>query len=254
MTERRGGSNDLERRIDTLQAELNETRELLNRRAARYARTLQALTNLETRQLRQEIHDGASQTLTGVAYLAHCLTAALTRRGLPDAADADKIEKISGAAIDRARGLTKCLSLAGAGPEGLERSLQELATFTTEVLDVPCSFDCQAVLSHRLGHTSVHLFRIALDAVRMLVKSEFCTGIDIAIVVEGSEVVMNVRGKGADAQMVATSEIKKNNLWARADLIGATLSVRQDDPGAAVVRCVLPRLDDDALFRSAPLS
>ncbi len=107
-------------------------------------RRLQSLV-LETaervqRRLGQDLHDGLSQQLSGVAYLAHLLWKKPEARSLPEAAEAQRILDVVNEAGQQARAIARGLLPVKAEPAGLAVALRRLASTMERTYPLMCWF------------------------------------------------------------------------------------------------------------------
>src|SRR4030095_16165440 len=82
-------------------------------------------------------------------------------------------------------------------PEGLMRTLRELAQRTRELYRVDCRFECPTpVLIHRHSAAN-HLYRIAQEGGNNAVKHGKPTRIQIRLAMTGQQIILSVRDNGA---------------------------------------------------------
>src|SRR5438445_10233504 len=67
------------------------------------------ISEREQRRIGQDLHDGLSQQLRGIAYISHVLHERLAKEGRPEAADSGRITKLLDEAVDEARSLARGL-------------------------------------------------------------------------------------------------------------------------------------------------
>jgi signal transduction histidine kinase len=77
------------------------------------------------RRVGQDLHDGLSQQLRGIAYLSHVLQQTLTDKALPEAKDAARIGELLHHAISQTRDLSRGLTPVKLEADGLMSALSE---------------------------------------------------------------------------------------------------------------------------------
>jgi len=68
------------------------------------------ISDREQRRIGQDLHDGLTQQLRGVAYISHALHERLVREGRPESNDSGRITKLLNQAVDEARSLARGFS------------------------------------------------------------------------------------------------------------------------------------------------
>ena len=128
------------------------------------------ISGREQIRIGQDLHDGLSQHLTGIAFLSKVLEQKLAAQSSLK----NRSRKGNNAAykpVDRndpgpgARAFTGC-----AGEDGLMLSLRELADTVTGLFSISCLFHGDGLVVIPGTTTATHLFRIAQEAVNNAVK------------------------------------------------------------------------------------
>ena len=109
-----------------------------------------------------------------------------------------QLRKAIGLTRDFARSLSPHLHFQ---PDALMIGLKELAERTQRVFDLPCHFHCaKPVLIKEQEAVSIHLYRIAQEAVRNAVKHAQATRIELRLAANEHELVLGVMTTGSVCQ------------------------------------------------------
>ncbi|MCX5905536.1 MAG: PAS domain S-box protein, partial [Proteobacteria bacterium] len=201
------------------------------------------ISGREQIRIGQDIHDGLSQHLTGIAFLSKVLEQKLAAKTSDETVHAKEITRLMNQAIEMTRGLARGLSPVALGEDGLLLSLRELADTVARLFNISCLFhgDGSVVISSTT--TATHLFRIAQEAVNNAVKHGQARTIIISLASNHERTVLTIdddgvglalppdRGKGMGLHIMSY----------RARMIGASLSVEARTGGGTVVNCALQK-------------
>src|SRR5262249_8702852 len=153
---------------------------------------------------------------------------------------ADKADKLVAAVEDakqQARALSRGLMLVDIDTHGLRVALDELAERTRKTYDVECTFECSDNLPLMESFTATHLYRIAREAVHNAVKHAKAKRILIQLA-NGGELALTIRDDGLGIDASRTTEGDGIRIMRhRAELIGATFSIRRLDERGTVASC-----------------
>lgn len=215
----------------------------------RLEREILAAAEGEKRRIGQELHDGSQQELVGLGMLAHSLldTLAQHSEGPPTACQANccVLAKRIVEGIDRAlldlQATAKGLVPVQLGKRGLSSALRELASKTDGLGDVVCAFKNDQLVELSCDDTSLHLYRIAQEAVANALKHSRPAHILIALGCEKRDIVLQIAddGHGFDSTKQQAG-LGMKTLAYRASLIGGHLSVSSLEDGGTLVTCRVP--------------
>ncbi len=193
----------------------------------------------EQRRIGQDLHDGLGQELTGLSFLTQNLRRRLSDAGRAEATEADRIAGLIARTIDQTRELARGLSPVEWGSDGLAAALRNLGTTVRATYGVPCTALCDS--SARVGDhvVSVHLYRIAQEALTNAARHSGATAIQLRLVPNGPNVMLTVEdnGQGLPTDAPAGRGLGLRLMQYRARSIGATLTWRAREGGGTVVQC-----------------
>ena len=195
------------------------------------------IADREQRLFGQELHDGLSQQLAGMAMLAGSLAESLGSEDGPVAERAQKLLRAAEDAKQQARSLSKGLMPVEIEPGGLCPALEDLADRTAQQYGVACNFESNGGLPQTDSFAAMHLYRIAREAVHNAVKHSGAKKIWIRFGGD-STTWLTVRddGKGFDAT-------KQNDgdglrlMKHRASLIDANLDILSEPGNGTMITC-----------------
>ena len=205
------------------------------------------ISGREQIRIGQDLHDGLSQHLTGIAFLSKVLEQKLAAQSSAEAGPAKEITQLVNQSIEMTRGLARGLSPVALGEDGLVLSLRELADTVTSLFNITCLFHGDTASLVSSSTTATHLFRIAQEAVNNAVKHGHARQVIIALAANHERTVLTIeddgvglapppdRGKGMGLHIMSY----------RARMIGASLSVKPRAVGGTIVTCAFTDNDHD---------
>ncbi|MFO0791419.1 MAG: chemotaxis protein CheB [Pirellulales bacterium] len=203
----------------------------------RLEREVALIADKEQRRMGQEMHDGLSQHIAGLAILASRLAESLKTENSPSAERAEKLAESIEDAKSQARALAKGLLPIDINSAGLVAALHELADRTQRTYDIACVFQGPEAFEGIESFVATHLYRIAREAVHNAVKHSKARQIGIELATNlGISLIIRDDGVGFDSDRTAEGEGLRIMRY-RADLIGANLVILPRQEGGTVVRC-----------------
>lgn len=195
----------------------------------------------EQRRIAQDLHDSLGQKLTGIALLSEVLAGHLSGKRAPEAEDARKIAAYSAEAVREARRFAQGLMPAELGG-GLPEALRSLADYAREALGVACEVRCRKGSAAPDELASLHLYRIAQEAVNNAVRHGKARRVRIRLGPEGGRLVLSIEddGVGLPNQKRRKPGMGLGIMQYRARMLGASLEVRRASSGGTVVVCGCP--------------
>jgi PAS domain S-box-containing protein len=196
----------------------------------------------EQQRIGQDLHDGLTQHLVGVAYLSQSLQSKLAEKEAAEAADVTRINQLLDDALSQTRHLARGLFPVKLEENGLASSLTELASGIEDIFKMSCRFTCEKSVVVRDNVVATHLYRIAQEAVHNAIRHGQAKVVSIALDRTDNAVTLTVTNDGASFP----KELRKGDgmgldtMAYRARAIGATLDIHGGERGGTVVRCSVP--------------
>ncbi len=198
----------------------------------------------EQRRIGQDLHDGLSQHLTGIAFLSKVLEQKLAVGSSSDASQAKELTNLVHQAIEMSRSLARGLLPVELGEDGLMLALEEFAATVSSVFNITCVFICNAPVLITDTAASTHLFRIAQEAVNNAIKHGSARHITVTLAPHNEKNVLTIEDNGVgfpkDQHTKKGMGLRIMNYRSR--MIGASLSVGNNPSGSGLVTCVFHRL------------
>ena len=208
---------------------------------ARLERQLLQISDREQLRLAQDLHDGLSQHLVGIAFLVRALRRDVT--GSPHAGRVDEIGALLGEAIGQTRSLARGLFSHTLEAAGLAAALGELALHTERVFGVACRVHNRAAGVDPPAANRSHLHRIAREAVQNAAKHAGATTIDIELVRSAAELTLIVRDDGVGIGARSSDGMGLHLMRYRAKMMGASLGIAAGERRGTTVTCSVPLRD-----------
>lgn len=209
----------------------NEAREL--------ERRILEVSDAEQRRIGHDLHDGLGQHLTGITLVSRRLQQRLVAAESPDAEEAAKLLDLSRTAVNWTRDLCRSLSPPVLEREGLAEALLELAANAEKLFGIRCTCDQTGADHFTDVATSVHLYRIAQEAISNAVKHGRAKNIAIQLLGVPSGLTMCITddGKGFDQRAAGANGMGVRIMQYRAKMIGAQVDIQSASDGGAAVVC-----------------
>ncbi|MCW1924944.1 sensor histidine kinase [Luteolibacter arcticus] len=196
----------------------------------------------EQARIGQDLHDGLCQQLVATAFSAALLQRSLEEKSAPEAADAERIAKSIDESIGQARDIAKGLHPVPLEEEGLETALRDLARSTSKHTGIRCTAEVSGKPSHLDKAASIHLYRIAQEALNNAVKHSAASSIAIRFATFGDDFELAVEDNGhgmiRGTRTNGGGGMGLHIMDYRARAIGAELDISPGKDGGTRVRCV----------------
>lgn len=209
------------------------------------------ISEREQRRIGQDLHDGLSQRLRGIAYLSHVLAEELVQKSLPAARDARRITQLLGKAILEAHGLARGLFPISVEADGLMAALKDLAANIKSIYKLSCRLVCPKPVLIDDSSVAINLFRIAQEAVQNAIKHGKATRIVIRLTHSGKgiQLVVQDNGRGLPRHFGKHQGMGLKIMDYRASMVGAELQVQRGNGCGTLLTCSL-RSKPDQLLKS----
>ena len=229
----------LEARVGERAAAL--TREISERE--RVQEELLGMSEREQRRIGRDLHDGLCQHLAATALNCELLREELAEQGSPFAARARLIVELIEKSIRLSRQSARGLDPVAMDSEGLMAALEEMATATTDLFRIPCTFECESPVLIHDAPVAEHLFRIAQEAVRNAVSHARASRIAVTLETTENGLELRIEDDGAGFDLSDSSRgMGLRIMQIRARLIGAAFRATRRAGGGTIIECVLPQL------------
>jgi len=226
----------LERQLQQCAAQLAKAKASLD------AQVLEACAR-ERLRIGQELHDGLGQQLTGIAFLAQLLEERLVERAPAEAAQMAELRQRAVEAVGLNRRLVRGLLPLSLETGGLSAALTELAGDAAKLFNVSCVFQAEGPLEKLAPAPTIHLHRIAQEAVSNAIKHGKARHVVIRYAATPDKVALTVSddGIGFDLSEAKGDKLGLRIMRHRARSMGATLQIGRGAEGGTVVSCVLSK-------------
>src|SRR4029077_2808540 len=218
-------------RVELLERSQQLEREIIN------------ISEREQQRIGRDLHDGVCQYLAAIGFTAAMLNRDLERESSIRAEKAGEIANLLQDAAKRTRDLARGLSPVDRDQGGLESALEELASSTSKLAGISCSFICVGPVEIRDNARAVHLFRIAQEALSNATKHGQAKAVVVAL--EASDGALSLRvsddGIGFDPTCSERKGMGLNIMRYRARMLAGTLEIQSNSPAGTMVTCTIAR-------------
>lgn len=197
---------------------------------------------LEQRRIGQELHDVIGQELLGLGYLAQSLASSLSESEPASAAEADRIVEGLERSLGKVRALSKGLIPVTVTGPGLADSLREMAEQIQGLEGVACTTSFEPEVSVSNDAVATQLYRIAQESVTNALKHGRAKKIHVGVEKIGGLLNLKIQddGVGLETSSSPSGGVGRQIMAFRAELIGGTLRVEEQNKGGTLVNCTLP--------------
>jgi two-component system CheB/CheR fusion protein len=195
----------------------------------------------ERQQLGQDLHDGLGQDIAGITLLCQALENKVSGRGA--VSGMKRISRLLDGALEKTRWLAKSLYPIGLETAGLAKYLVEMAAFMSDNFSVACRITWDARIPNLDLPVATNLYWIVHEAVINAVRHGKSRSIWIAGKRNGnksSTITVRDDGIGLPEAPAQQSGMGLSIMKARAESIGASLTIANRPEGGTQVTCELP--------------
>jgi signal transduction histidine kinase len=212
-------------------------------RSQQLEREIINISEREQQRIGRDLHDGVCQYLAAIGFTAAMLNRDLEQESPIRAGKAGEIANLLQDAAKRARDLARGLSPVDRDEGGLESALDELASSTSKLTGISCSFICVGPVHIRDDARAVHLFRIAQEALSNATKHGRAKAVVIALEACNDALSLRVSddGLGFDPTCSERKGMGLNIMRYRARMLAGRLEIQSNSPAGTMVTCTIPR-------------
>ena len=223
------------RELDRMRIESLERAQSLERQILR-------TSEREQQRIGRDLHDSLGPQLAAIRYAATLLANELRQHGRTEAAKAEHICELTGAAGLLARDLARGISPVQMDGAGLAMALNELAGTTSRLTGIPVSFYDMGGILVENPESAVHLYRIAQEAVNNAAKHGAPRKITIVLskVRDSLRLTIADDGKGMDSPPGGARGMGLNSMKYRARVLGGELTIDSNPGEGTIVSCDIP--------------
>lgn len=197
----------------------------------------------EQQRIGQDLHDGLCQHLAAVGCAARVLAEELQAQGVAAAADVVMIEESIHQAVREARNLARGIFPVHVDRSGLAAALQDLAHTMSGLTGASIVVkECGDVPTDE-PEVSMHLYRIAQEAVANAVRHGEAAEVVIAVKMDGDTLDLAIEDNGKGMPPVSRIQgegMGLRTMQYRAQALGATLDFEPRSGGGTCVHCRMP--------------
>lgn len=157
---------------------------------------LVAMTEDQQRSIGQELHDGVGQKVVGISFLAKLLAHGLKDKNSALAPNAATLVTQTNEVISEIRGLARGLLPIELESNGLNAALESLTKYIGRTFNVTCVYqpDGEVLMNDRI--VSLHLYRIAQEAMNNAIRHGKATQIELSLTVRKHHFSLIIRDNG----------------------------------------------------------
>lgn len=209
------------------------------------------IVEAERRKIGHELHDGLGQMLSGIGLISQTLARKLKSNRLPGSDEVLEITNMIKEADEYVRELSHGLVFIDLEHYGFEAALRRLCDRIENLSEIRCNYEFQNDGNRIFEEESMsmHLYRIAQEAIHNALKHSGASEINVACNAKKYSLELIIDDNGAG---FSGTEAEKNKsgigistMLHRAHILGGDLSIRKIKSGGTVVRCTIPADKND---------
>lgn len=197
----------------------------------------------ERRRIGQDLHDELGQMLTGIGLMTQNVSRRLAVRNEPEAEELEQITRFIREADEYARTLARGLVPVEFDGHGLPAALTRLASNASTLFGIKCSFTNSGGSQYIAPTHSIHLYRIAQEALSNAARHGKATQVrlDLAQGEERIRLRIEDNGTGFEPEWSSKGGTGVRIMRYRANIVGGTLDISESLTGGTVVSCTVHR-------------
>lgn len=215
----------------SVQREITEQRRL--------ERELVEISEREQQRIGRDLHDGLGQKLTGLAFMAKSLERRLKGHDLEAAEQAMIIAELVNDAKSDARNLSKGLVTVDLKGNGIVLAIEELAVRVEQFTSVKCQVVSKLTIPILDETVAMHIYRICQEALNNAIKHSDADLVTINLYQEEDQLIVSIEDNGIGLSDIKNGGMGLRIMAFRAQMINASLTVRERQEGGTRVLCSL---------------
>ncbi len=203
-------------------------------------------SEMERKQIGQDLHDTVSQQLAGLTMIARVVQQKISRvedkRLQSLTQDATRIADLADTALKQVKNISHGLYPAELERNGLGAALEQLANQQDELFRISCTYKSSGRLPLLDRTVAVHLYRIAQEAVSNAVKHARPRRIEVALehTNPGLRLVIRDDGKGMPKREKPSKGLGLAIMRYRANMISTELGLESSPGCGTTITCIVP--------------
>ena len=200
------------------------------------------ISDEERSRIGQDLHDELGQMLTGIGLLTRNIERTLRSRDVEEADRIAEITNLLSKADDVARNLSHGLMPVVLDSHGLSSALQRLCQKMTKVAGIPCIFEESGTTDMANDTLSIHLYRIAQEAINNALKHGKARDVRVTLRVSGEKMRLRIsdNGTGFGPDWRTGGGMGVRIMQHRASIVGGSLDISSNVDFGTVVTCTIP--------------
>jgi PAS domain S-box-containing protein len=196
------------------------------------------ISERERQKIGYELHDDLGQHLIGIDVMTKVLGNKLESASPEDARYASEINQLVKEAIEKTRSLARGLCPVHLTSLGLESSLEELASSTSNIFSIACTFHCPRHIPIQDNTLATHLYYIAKESIHNAIEHGRASKIWVELLNNSGNISLSILDNGIGIQDTSKAGgIGMRIMNYRARMIGASLRIESDPGGGTLVTC-----------------
>ena len=201
-----------------------------------------SISEREQRRIAQDLHDGLGQLLTGISFMTRVLEEELKKKALPEAESAAEISRLINQSLQFNKNIIQGSFPVELEENALVHALQDLLTKTETQYNLKYEFNCKKDIFISDKSKSLHLFRIAQEAIFNIVKHAKASALIISLQEEKPELVLVIcdNGIGLPKSKKSSTGMGLRIMQYRANIIGGNILYNANNGSGTKVICRVP--------------
>jgi PAS domain S-box-containing protein len=202
------------------------------------------VSNREQQRIGNDLHDGLGQELTGIALLLRGLENRAEREAASLSPAIEEVALLVNDAIFTTRALARGLSPVTFDRGGLAFALEELARRLSAMFHINVRCEADHALERRLTFAdSLHLYRIAQEAVTNAAQHGHADSVEITLRLDGDRGLLRIadNGSGFSPALDHPKGLGLRIMHYRAGMMAGSLRIDQVRPQGTAVSCWFPQ-------------